>query len=189
MSQLLQGHCPMDEQKLAEQLAKTGNLMDLCSGEEWLNEIETAEDDGWIEAGVMMKPYVEYLKSRTPEQIKVQFRQMRIQSILLPELHNWLQSWGLGISFEAVHLEARRVLRRHLKQLTPEQEAWLDALVAEDDQNLPTEERTLRAQVVAMLSNLFTGDDWQTLADIAAQDMAKGVLQVAQVNTIPPVAV
>ena len=88
MSQLLQGHCPMNEQKLAEQLAKTGNLMDLCSCEEWLNEIETAEDDGWIEAGVMKKPYVEYLKSRTPEQIKAQFRQMRIQSILLPELHN-----------------------------------------------------------------------------------------------------
>ena len=100
-----------------------------------------------------------------------------------------MQSWELGISFKAVHLEARRVLRRHLKQLTPEQEAWLDALVAEDDQNLSVEERTLRTQVVAMLSNLFTQGDWRTLADIAAQDMAKGVLQVAKVNAIPPVAV
>ncbi len=179
----------MDEQKLAEQLAQTGNLMDLCSGEEWLNEIESAEEDGWIEAGVMMKPYAEYLKSRTPEQIKAQFRQMRIQSILLPELHNWMQSWGLGISFDVVHTEARRVLRRHLKQLTPEQEVWLDALVAEDDQHLPMEERTLRAQVVAMLSNLFTEDDWQTLAGIAAQGLAKGVLQLAQVETTPPVLV
>lgn len=179
----------MDDQKLTEQLAKTGNLMDLCSGEEWLNEIEAAKDDGWIEAGVMTKSYVEYLKSRTPEQIKAQFRQMRIQSILLPELHDWMQNWGLGISFEVVHTEARRVLRRHLKQLTPEQETWLDALVAEDDQHLPMEERTLRSQVVSLLSNLFTDEDWQTLADIAAQNMAKGVLQVAQVKTTAPAAV
>ena len=63
----------MDEQKLAEQLAKTGNLMDLCSGEEWLNEIATAEDDGWIDAGVMMKHYVEYLTSRTTEKHQGKF--------------------------------------------------------------------------------------------------------------------
>ena len=178
-----------DDPVRAAQLAKVNALLNAPCDEEWIAETTRIEGDGWIEAGVMMKPYVEYLKSRTPEQIKAQFRQMRIQSILLPELHTWIQTWGLGISFEAVHLESRRVLRRHLKQLTPEQEAWLDALVAEDDQNLPIEERTLRAQVVAMLSNLFTQDDWQTLADIAAQGMAKGVLQVAQVNTIPPVAV
>ncbi|NEP15462.1 MAG: hypothetical protein F6J97_01000 [Leptolyngbya sp. SIO4C1] len=177
----------MDDQKLAEQLAKTGNLMDLCVGDEWLNEIDDPEDDGWIEAGPRMRPYVEALKSVSPEAIRTMRRQMRIQSILMPELCQWLESWGLGLSFEAVYTEARRVVRRHLKQLTLEQEAWLDALVAEDDQHLPMAERALRSQVVALFSTLFTADDWQALAKIAAQDMAKGVLQVAE--QAPPIAV
>ncbi|NET38149.1 MAG: hypothetical protein F6K19_40140 [Cyanothece sp. SIO1E1] len=35
----------------------------------------------------------------------------------------------------------RQVIRRHLKQLTPEHEAWMDALVVEDAQQLPMEVR------------------------------------------------
>lgn len=158
----------MNDPIRAEQLAKVDALLYAPCDEEWIAETVCIEGDGWIEAGVMMKPYVEYLKSRTPEQIRAQFRQMRIQSILLPELHGRLQTWELGMSFEAVHL---------------------DALVAEDDQHLPMEERTLRSQVVALLSNLFTEEDWQTLADIAAQGASKGVLQLAQKKIVPPVAV
>lgn len=179
----------MDDPVRAEQLAKVNALLDAPCDEEWITETTRIEGDGWIEAGIMMKPYVEYLKSRTPEQIRAQFRQMRIQSILMPELHDWMQSWGLGISFEAVYTEARRIVRRHLRQLTPAYEAWLDTLVAEDDQHLPMEERVLRSQVVALMSSLFTQDDWQTLADIAAHGMTQNVLGVAQVETTPPVAV
>ena len=179
----------MNDPLYAEQLAKARAMLNQPCDEEWLAETTRIEGDGWIEAGVMTKPYVEYLESRTPEQIRAQFRQMRIQSILLSELHDWMQTWELGMSFEIVYAEARRVVRRHLKQITPEQESWLDALVGEDDQHLPIEERTLRAQVVAMLSTLFTDDDWQTLADIAAQAMARGILQVAQVKTVSPITV
>ena len=52
----------MDDQQLAEQLAKTGNLMDLTYEDDWW------EDDDWdgpVEAGLMARPYMEYLDSLT----------------------------------------------------------------------------------------------------------------------------
>ena len=163
----------MDDRMLAEQLAKTGNLMDLCLGDAWLREIEDDEDDGWIEAGVMMKPYVELLKAASPEALKRQRRYMRILSILFPELKRWLASWGLGLTFEAVYVEARRIVHQHLfDRLTPEQDAWMDALVAEDDQHLQMTERKVRSQVVTILSTLFTEEDWRKLAAIAAEGMS-----------------
>ncbi|NET37924.1 MAG: hypothetical protein F6K19_38990 [Cyanothece sp. SIO1E1] len=85
----------------------------------------------------MAKPYVAYLESLSPEQHRFLFRQMRIQSILMPELRQW---------------------------------------------QLPMAERRLRSQVVPMLSALFTQKDRQALADIAAQGIAQGVLQMAQVD-------
>ncbi len=138
----------------------------------------------------MAKPYVEYLKSLTPDQHRFLRRRMRLFSILYPELKVWLQSWDLGRSFDAVYTEARQLIYERLKQPTPEQTDWFDALIAEDDQNLPMSERTLRAQVVPMLSALLTQEDRQALADIAAQGMSAGVLQMVQVDTaLPPVVV
>ena len=64
----------------------------------------------------------------------------------------------------------------------------MEALLAEDEQQ-PMEERVLRSQVVPMLSALFTQEDRQALADIAAQGMAEGVLQMVQIETTPPVTV
>ncbi|MEM9907168.1 MAG: hypothetical protein AAF921_19315 [Cyanobacteria bacterium P01_D01_bin.44] len=179
----------MNDPMLAERLAKVNALLTAPCDDAWIAETTRIEGDGWIEAGPRMQPYVETLKSMSPEAIRTMRRQMRIQSILMPELCQWLESWGLGLSFEAVYTEARRVVRRHLKQLTPEQEAWLDALVVEDDQYLPMAERTLRSQVVALFSTLFTEADWQSLADIAAQGMAQGVLQVAQKKETSSIAV
>ncbi len=176
----------MDDQTLTQQLEKTGNLLDLLNDDAWL---EADDWDGPIEAGPMMQPYLDMLKAASPEALKRQRQYMRLFSILLPELKAWLQSWELGCSFEAVYTEAQLRIYKHLKQPTPEQTDWINALVAEDDQNLPMEERKLRAQVVAMLSNLFTDEDWQTLANIAAQKMAKGVLQIAQIKTTTPAAV
>jgi hypothetical protein len=178
----------MDDRILADQLAKTGNLMDLCFDDTWLNDTKADEDDGWIEAGVMMKPYVEYLKSLSPEDhLSLRF-QAQLLMILLPELRQWLEGWGLGLSFEAVHLKARRILAGHLKRLTEEQAEWVDALIAEDNQNLPKAERKVRSQTVAMFSQLFTEEDWQTLAKVAAEGMSQGVLKLADKETVPPVA-
>jgi hypothetical protein len=36
---------PMDDRRLAEQLAKTGNLMDLCFDPDWLKETARIEDE------------------------------------------------------------------------------------------------------------------------------------------------
>ena len=36
---------PMDELRLAEQFAQTGNLMDLCANDDWLEESAQVEVD------------------------------------------------------------------------------------------------------------------------------------------------
>lgn len=179
---------PMDDPILAAQLAKVDELLYQPCDEAWIAETSRIEGDGYIEAGPMVQPYVDRLKAASPEDFKRQRRYMRLLSILLPELKAWLQTWELGRSFEAVYTEAQRFTYEHLKQLTSEQEAWMEALLTEDEQK-PMEERVLRSQVVPMLSALFTQEDRQALADIAAQGMAEGVLQMVQVETTPPVAV
>jgi hypothetical protein len=174
----------MDEQTLTQQLAKTGNLLDLLNDAPW----SQADDwDGPIEAGLELKAYVEQLEAVPPEAYRRQRWYVRLLSILWPELKTWLQSWDLGLSFDAVYGEAKQRVYEHLKQLTPEQTAWMESLLAEDEQGLPIAERKMRSQVVPMLSSLLTPDDHQALANIAAQGMAKGVLQ--RVQTVFPAAV
>ena len=42
------------------------------------------------------------------------------------------------------------------------------------------EKKTVRSQAIAMLAQMFTEDDWQALAPTAAEETAKGILQVRQ---------
>lgn len=181
---------PMDDRVLAAQFAKTGNLMDLCFDEAWLRTPDAIGEayDGPVEAGLALKPYVEALAKVPPEAFRCQRHQVEILSILLPELKTWLQSWDLGLSFEAVYVEAYRRLHGHLKQFMSEQAAWIEALLAEHKQQLPMVERTVRAQTTVMLAQMFTQEDWQALADTAAQGMAQGVLQWGQREAVPSVA-
>lgn len=180
----------MNDQLLAQQLAKTGNLLDLLSDEAGLQAADAADTvadadcDGPIEAGLGLKAYVEQLETVPPEAFRRQRRFVQLLPILLPELKTWLHSWNLGLSFESVYIEAQKRVYDHLQQQT-----WMDALLAEDEQKLPIAERKVRSQVVAMLSNLLTENDWQALADVAAQGIAKGVLQVGQQVKVPPIAV
>ncbi|MEM8809787.1 MAG: hypothetical protein AAGF01_27515 [Cyanobacteria bacterium P01_G01_bin.38] len=174
----------MDEQALAQQLVKTGNLLDLLNADPW----GQADDwDGPIEAGPNLKAYVDQLDQLPAEAYRFQRWYVRLLSILWPELKTWLQSWDLGFSFETVYSEAKQRVYQHLKQLTPEQTDWMNALLAEDEQKLPAAERRIRLQVVPMLSALLTPEDHQALADIAAQGMSKAVLQ--QVQTAPAATV
>ena len=156
----------MDDQRLAEQLRKTGNLLDLTYEDDWW---ESDDWDGPVEAGGMAIPYVAYLDSLTPEQHRFLRWRMRLFSILYPELKEWIQSWELGRSFETVYTEARRLIYKRLQQPTPEQTDWINALIAEEDQHLPRSERVLRSQVVPMLASLLTQEDQQILADVAAK--------------------
>ena len=87
----------MDEQRLAEQLKKTENLMDLASDPEWL--AEASDYSGPVEAGVMARPYDNYLNSLTSEQHRSLRFQAQLLSVLLPELKQWIESWGLGTSW------------------------------------------------------------------------------------------
>lgn len=167
---------PMNEQMMAEQLKNSGNLMDLTFSQEWLEE--AAEDDGWVEAGVTVLPYHNYLKSLTQEQHRCLRVRAQLASILLPELRQWVETWGLGLSFESVHTAARAILYRHLTQLIEEKGEWVTALVDEDSQHLPMEERAVRSQSISVLSQLFTKMDWNELAEVAAQEMSQTVMKV-----------
>lgn len=175
------GREPMDDKRLADQLKKTGNLMDLTFDQDWLTE--AAEDDGWVEAGVMARPYSNYLKSLTHEQHRSLRLQAQLLGILLPELKQWVESWGLGLSFEPVHRAARERLYRHLRRLTEEQEDWIAALIDENNQCLPIQERPVRSQTPAILARLFTLEDWRELAEVAAEGMSHTVLQISQVSS------
>lgn len=90
------------------------------------------------------------------------------------------KSWELGRSLEAVYIEAQRRLFEHLQQPTPEQSTWLEALLAEAAQQPAAEQGSLRQQEIAILAQMFTADDWQALAQTAAEETAKGIFQVRQ---------
>ena len=159
--------------------------MDLCFDETWLRESAAAEEasGGYVEAGLMMREYVTRSKTVSPDQIK----QMRLQSILFIEHQHWISFWQLGLSFEATYAQARQLTRQHLQALTLEQQTWIDSLLAEDEQALKPDQKTIRSQAIAMLSQMFTQEDWQVLADTAAQGMTKGVLQVGHLEATLPV--
>lgn len=183
MNDTMPENSPMDDRRLAEQLAQTGDLMDLCFDEAWLRESAQIEhaSGGYVEAGLMMRAYVDRSKMISPEQI----RQMRLQSILFTELHRWMSSWQLGLSFEATYTQARQLMRHRLQTLIPEQQAWVGALLAEDKQALEPAQKSVRPQAIAMLSQMLTQEDWQVLANTAAQGMADGVLQVGRLEAGP----
>lgn len=172
------GREPMDEKRLAEQLKKTGNLMDLTFDPQW--QAEAADDDGWVEAGSMMQPYSNYLKSLTPEQHRSLRLQAQLLAILLPELKRWVESWGLGLSFEPVHLTARKMLYQHLSRLIAEQKDWIATLIDENNQHPSMKQQAVQSQTISILSQLFTAEDWRKLADIAAEGMSQTVLQISQ---------
>jgi hypothetical protein len=177
----------MNDAILAEQWRKTGNLMDLLNNEAWIQEAdaEDASDEGMVEAGQALKPYVELIKNASPEALQRQRWYVRVLSILLPELKGWLKSWQLGRSFEVVYMEAQKRLYSHLRNLSPEQMDWIEALLAEKERALPDEQRVIRAQAVSMVAQMFTFEDWQAIADVAAQTMAHDILQIGQREGVP----
>jgi hypothetical protein len=164
----------MDERRLAEQFAQTGNLMDLCASEDWLRGSVQVEADcgGNVEAGLALRDYVAGLGSPTIEQLQM----VKLQSILFSELRAWMDSWQLGLSFEATYTEARRLIRHHLQHLSPEQQSWAKTLLTASEQDPDSDQESGRSQAIAMLGDLLTQEDWQTLANTAAQGMATRVL-------------
>lgn len=173
----------MDDQTLAEQLAKTGDIMDLARDENWVREsarIET-ECGGRIEAGLGMKAYAQVKYDDSLAHVRQDLRQqMRIQSILFVELERWMREWDIGIAFEETHTAARERVRTHLKQPAPELAAWVEAVLIEADSTPQRSEQPVHAQTRAQLLAMITDADWETLAQIAAKAASASVLSAAQ---------
>ena len=165
----------MDNRHLAEQLERTGNLMDLLNNADWLRETSTSESEcsGYVEAGIGLAPYVQQLKTISPDMFGAQKQQVKLLSILLPVLHDWLNSWELGLSFEVVYAEAQRLVYGHLVKAMEMQASWIEALLQEDGKVAP---RQVKERLVGMLQQ----EDWQLLAKVAACDMEKRILQRSQ---------
>jgi hypothetical protein len=167
----------MDNKLLAEQYAKTGNLMDLCSTEAWLQESAQIEDEGegQIEAGLAMKDYQNQVKALTDEQSRQLRNQMRVQSTLFTGLYTWMNEWDLGAGFKATYTIARRLIRQHLADPAPPLQIFIDVLLAENSQTSSTDKPT-QQQMIELLSEIFTPEDWQVMAQAASQSISSQVL-------------
>jgi hypothetical protein len=172
----------MDEDRLANQLAETGNIMDLCQDPAWLEETAQIEREcgGYVEAGLLLREY-----AMSPQPVTLdQLQQVRLQSVLFAELHQWMSTWQLGLSFEKTYTQARQIVRHRLQSATEEQSAWLQALLSEIEQKTPSGQAPVRAQTISWFRQVFTSEDWQHLAAIAAQEMYAGVSQLERLHSV-----
>lgn len=113
-----------------------------------------------------------------------QLQMVKLQSFLFTELRAWMESWQLGLSFEATYTEARRLIRYRLQHLSPEQHIRVRTPLTTSEQNLASDQQPVRSHAIAMLSGLLTQEDWQTLANTAAQGMGVGVLEIRQLDVV-----
>ena len=160
----------MDDQMLAAQRDKTGDIMDLARDEAWVRESARIEDEcgGRIEAGLAMKAYAAAKYDPALADVRKELRRkMRLQSILFSELNCWMEEWDIGSAFEETYTEARQLVRAHLKQPSSVLLYWMEAVLEEDKQ--PDDaDKPVRAQTRAQLVLMMTDDDWKTLAQVAA---------------------
>lgn len=161
----------MDDPRRAEQIAKADQLMRQLNDADWLrqNSVDEVEDDGWIDAGNGLQPYVAALKRLSVEDMRTMKKQVRVLSILLPVLRDWMMSWELGASFEAAYVEAQTLLFQHIQQAVTAQEDWVQELASAYEQGTSAEHPP--AQLREKLAEILTQENWQTLAKVATQDM------------------
>ncbi|MCU0570219.1 MAG: hypothetical protein MUF49_27050 [Oculatellaceae cyanobacterium Prado106] len=170
----------MDDNLLAEQYDKTGNLMDWCDTEAWLKSIE-ADGNEPIEAGLPMKAYQAQLNALTQTQMQQIRDQMKVQSVLFPALHDWMSTWDLGAGFEDTYAIARRLIRQHLGAPTPALQQFIDQIIDQTSAENAQPNCALNSpQVIELLSAVFTPEDWQVMAQAAAQSISAQVLQAGQ---------
>jgi hypothetical protein len=168
----------MDDQLLAEQYAKTGNLMDLCSDPAWLEESARIEDEtgGQVEAGLMMRAYQQQVNALTSEQAKHLRNQVKVQSTLFTALHAWMNDWNLGAGFQETYTIARRLVRQHLAEPSPALQQFVEGLLAAASP-LDSGSKSTQQQVIQLLAEELTAEDWQVMAEAASQSIAAQVLK------------
>jgi hypothetical protein len=168
----------MDDQLLAEQYAKTGNLMDLCSDPAWLEGSARIEDEtgGQIEAGLVMRDYQRQVNALTSEQAKHLRSQVKVQSTLFMALHAWMNDWNLGAGFQETYTIARRLVRQHLAAPSPALQQFAEELLAEASP-VGSGSKPTQQEVIALLGEVFTTEDWQVMAETASRSIAAQVLK------------
>jgi hypothetical protein len=181
---VLQEGSSVDDTILAAQYAQTGDLMDLCFNDAWLREAVAIEDrvNGQVEAGLGMQEYSRAVNALTSDQSQQLRQQVRVQSILFTSLRQWMETWDLGAGFDATYAIARQLIRAHLVHLTLSQEACIETFLADETQTDSTGNER-QEKLVAMLSEMFTQEDWQVMAKAASQSISSRVLSAGQAKS------
>lgn len=179
----------MDEQPSTQPVKRPSDLMAQLNDPVWLKQNAKTEGDGYVEAGHGLQGYVKLLKAVTPEAFKEQKRQVRALSMLLPVLREWIGSWELGASFEAVYIEAQALLFQHIQQASAARASWLEELITAHEQGTRAESPQAQLRLRQKLATILTQEDWQALATVAAQDIETRVGQLAQTQIEIPNAV
>ena len=169
----------MNDQRRAEQIAMADELMRQLNDPVWLKQNADIDCDGWVEAGDGLQPYVAALKQLSVEDMRKIKAQARVLTMHLQVLRNWMESWGLGASFEAVCIEAQTVLFHRIQKASFAQEDWFEELSLAYAQG--TREEHPPEQLRNRLTEILTQENWQALAKVAAQDVEKRVLQHSKV--------
>lgn len=102
--------------------------------------------------------------------------------MLLPVLRDWIASWELGASSEAVYIEAQSILFQHIQQASTERESWIEELIAAHEQGARAESPQAQLHLRQRIAAILTQENWQTLATIAALDIEQRVRKRAQAH-------
>ena len=70
---------------------------------------------------------------------------------------------------------ARRLIRQHLADPAPPLQIFIDVLLAENSQTSSTDQPT-QQQMIELLSEILTPEDWQVMAQAASQSISSQVL-------------
>ncbi|BAS60359.1 hypothetical protein NIES2135_64310 (plasmid) [Leptolyngbya boryana NIES-2135] len=154
----------MDEEMLRQQYEQTGNLLDILKNPAVMEEIIRLESE-YGEIGAGFPAYSKNPQPVTPNQANAVMRKVRLQSMVLIDLAELIQSVNLGVGTEAAITEGRRRIREHLAHLTDEQQAYFDALVDEDQLQLL--DKPLRARLKSVVHLLLSDSDWNAIGQAA----------------------
>jgi hypothetical protein len=154
----------MDEAMLRRQYEQTGDLLDLLDHPTLLQAVMRLEAEcGEIGAG--FPAYSMHPTPVIPAQATAAMRTVRLQSMVLSDFAELIESVQLGVGTEAAITEGRRRIRQHLANLTEEQQVYFDALVDEDQLKLP--DKPLRAQLKSVIHTLLSASDWSAIGQAA----------------------
>ncbi len=177
----------MDDKLPTQHSEHYSDLIAQLNDPAWLKQNTEMDNDGWVEAGNGLQPYVAALKRLSDEDMRKMKEQVRVLSMLLPVLRDWMVSWELGASFEAAYIEAQTLLFQHIQRAATAQESWVKELATAYEQGTRAEYPP--ALLRKRLAEILTQENWQALAKAAMQDMEKRILQHAQLPAELPTAV